>query len=281
MNINKIIVFGSKGMLGNYIKTYLLNKKFEVIEINREKYDVLKDSYEKLDTIFGENKVNEKTLIFNGIGMIPHAINNSTNNSISNKDNYYKINGEFPQKLNEIRKKYGAKMIHPTTDCVYSGGKGNYNELDKHDAEDDYGKSKSLGELNNDCTIIRTSIIGEEIYNKRSLIEWVKKNKDNEINGFDNHIWNGITCLQFAKIVYKMIKDCIFWSGVRHFFSPENVTKYQLIKLVNEVYNLNIKINKYNTQQDKNMTISSIYKIEYIIPKLENQIEELKKFKLY
>ena len=91
-------------------------------------------------------------------------------------------------------------MIHVTTDCVFSGKDGNYNENSIHDETNDYGISKSLGELC-DATIIRTSIIGEEINNKRSLLEWVRSNSGKEINGYENHFGMELLDLQLAYIL--------------------------------------------------------------------------------
>ena len=168
-------------------------------------------------------------------------------------------------------------MIHITTDCVFSGKDGNYNENSIQDEINDYGLSKSLGELCN-ATIIRTSIIGEEINNKRSLLEWVKSNKNKEINGFNNHYWNGVTCLELSKIIYQIINKQLFWDGVRHIYSPNSVSKYELVSLINTIYNLNIKINKINTNETVDKTITSNKEIIFNIPDLSIQIQELKNY---
>ena len=168
-------------------------------------------------------------------------------------------------------------MIHVTTDCVFSGKEGKYNEKSIHDEINDYGMSKSLGELCK-ATIIRTSIIGEEVNNKRSLLEWVKSNSGKEINGYENHYWNGVTCLQLAKIVNEIINTGNYWNGVRHIFSPRSVSKYELVTIINDIYNLKIKINKFKTPESVNKTITSIYENMFTIPDLQKQIEELNKY---
>ena len=180
--------------------------------------------------------------------------------------------------LADLCQQYNIKLIHPTTDCVYTGEKGNYNENDPYDVGDVYGMSKALGEPKN-CTVIRTSIIGEEIGQSRSLIEWIKSNKGGEINGFDDHIWNGVTCLQFAKICQEMINKNIFWEGIKHVHS-NSVNKYELLNIVNDVYELGIKINKVKSAKSIDRSISSIYSLPLTIPSLEVQIQEMSEFLL-
>lgn len=293
--MESIIIIGDNGMLGNYIKKYFqLHTKMIVIGINRQIFDAFTDPITKLEQILKPN-LNNRSIVFNAIGIIPSASNKYT----LTPSEYIKINGKFPHELSSLCIKYGSKMIHPTTDCVYTGKIGldqlnfsdstsvessyaisySYNELDIHDDISIYGFTKSTGEPTN-CTVIRTSIIGEEVNNKRSLIEWVKQNTNKEINGYTNHYWNGITCLQYAKLVEAIINNNIFWNGVRHIFSPTTVSKYQLVSMINDTYKLNIKINKYAFPENNNKSLSTIYKENsmFNIPELSQQIMELKEF---
>ena len=168
-------------------------------------------------------------------------------------------------------------MIHITTDCVFSGINGKYDELSIHDSKEIYGISKSLGEVDQ-VTIIRTSIIGEEIRNKYSLLEWIKSNKGKEINGYVNHFWNGVTCLELAKVIEYMIRNNYFWKGVRHIYSPEIVSKYELITMINEIYELDIKLHKCETEKC-DRSLMSIYDIlMFKIKPLREQIRELRYF---
>jgi dTDP-4-dehydrorhamnose reductase len=174
--------------------------------------------------------------------------------------------------------KIGANMIHITTDCVFDGKLGKYNEDSQHTETNDYGISKSLGELC-DATIIRTSIIGEEITNKRSLLEWVRNNQGSKINGFTQHYWNGVTCLELAKVVLEVIGKELYWKGVRHLFSPTSVTKYELVKMISDVYELYIEVVQYETDKvDK--TLSTIYDKQFEIKELLEQVKELKDYKI-
>jgi len=274
----KIIIFGANGMLGNYVKKYFQQTKHNIIAIDRKDYDIMKNDFNYLENLLVTKEIDENTVVFNAIGTIPHAAKNyDLNNKI-----YIKVNTLFPNILSQICMKYNAKMIHPTTDCVFTGNTGKYNENDEHDANDIYGITKSLGE-NNGATVIRTSIIGDEIQNKRSLVEWVKSNKNGQINGFINHYWNGITCLQFAKVLEHIIEYNLFWKGVRHIYSPRTVNKYELLNIINDTYDLNIEISKKQTDScDK--SISSLYPETnnlFCIPDLKEQIKEMNDFLIY
>jgi len=263
----KIILFGSNGMLGNYVNNFL-SKFHEIICITRNVFDIETCEWEKLDSILSKN-IGPNDIIINCAGAIPQR-----NTSIRK---YIILNTIFPIKINELSKKIGCKFIHITTDCVFSGKDGNYIEDSIHDAEDIYGISKSLGEEKSMC-IIRTSIIGEELYNKNSLIEWVMKQKNGIINGYSNFFWNGVTCLQLAKIINQIINNNLYWEGIRHFNSPDTVSKYELCCFINEIYDLNIMINKQE-EPFKNMTISSNYDNSiFNIPFIKQQILEQKNY---
>lgn len=266
----KIFIFGANGMLGTYVNKYL-SKFFTIIPLIREDYDLSELNITTLEELLLNKHLEKDDIIINCAGVIPQSCKQRSINSKL----YFKINSIFPVILSQICDKVGAKMIHVTTDCVFSGKDGNYSELTEHDETNDYGMSKSLGELCK-ATIIRTSIIGEELTNKRSLLEWVKLNTGKEINGFTNHYWNGVTCLQLAKIIYEIIQKNIYWKGVRHIFSPRSVSKYELVRMINEIYNLNIKINPYETEKvDK--TLNTIHDTTYSfkISDLKEQCFEL------
>ncbi len=273
----KIFIFGSNGMLGNYVKSYL-SKSYEIVELTRKDYDLSKINIETLTTLLNSKNIQKGDIIINCAGVIPQALQQRGLNTRL----YFTINSLFPVILSQICDKFEAKMIHMTTDCVFSGKNGNYNENSLHDEMNDYGMSKSLGELCK-ATIIRTSIIGEEINNKRSLLAWVVNNKNTTINGYKNHMWNGVTCLQLAKIIQLIIKKNKFWNGVHHIFSPRTVSKYELVSMINEIYELNIIINPFDAEFGSDKSISTIHETnyEFNIPDLKKQIKEMKEYKLY
>lgn len=276
-----IFVFGSNGMLGRYVSKYL-SQYYNIINIIRNDIDASIineiDLHNKL-ILLGANK---NDVIINCIGTIKPMVDKLGDiNSIM-------VNSVFPRTLSNVSKKIGTNLIHPTTDCVFSGQKGLYIETDNHDVSniDIYARTKSLGEPN-DCTLIRTSIIGEEINQNRSLIEWIKNNKNKKISGYLNHFWNGITCLEFAKICHTLIKSQKYWIGVRHIYSNA-INKYELTTLINSSYNLGIEILPVKVNDSVDRTLSSIYNNEkwielghpsIIIPDLKTQIKEMKHFR--
>lgn len=262
----KILIIGSTGMLGNTLKEYLSSISVTYDTLNREKLDLSTCSYSELkDNIISS----ECDVLINCAGVIKQRTESTIEKFIS-------VNSLLPHRLSDICKNAGIKMIHITTDCVYSGKTGNYDENSNSDVNDIYGMSKLMGEPN-DCTVIRTSIIGEEIKNKLSLLEWVKSNRNSNIDGYLNHIWNGVTSLQLSKIMYNIISKESYWNGVRHIHS-NTVTKYDLVNIINNVYELNIDINKTNGSTYINRSLSTIYKNDFLIPDIESQIIETKKF---
>ena len=276
----KVILFGSNGMLGGYIKSYFLYNNINVVVLTRDNIDLSIANHHELEKVLLNNNIDSKTIVINAAGVIPQV---STQRQLHDYD-YIKVNTVFPCILSAIIEKHNAKMIHVTTDCVFSGNKGQYSENDERDAPDMYGISKSMGE-NLYCTIIRTSIIGEELRNKRSLLEWVRKNKGGTINGYKNHMWNGVTCLQLTKIILHIIKNNLYWIGVRHIHSPDIVSKYELVTYINNIYDLGISINEYECGKTVDKSILTIYddinnNINNNIPLIESQIKELYNFKL-
>ena len=272
--MKKIFIIGANGMLGNYVRSYLRKNKYNIVLMTREDYDLAFLTVDSFSKMLLEKGLYEGDIVINCAGVIPQ----SSKQRDVNTRLYFVVNSMFPVILSIICSKYNAKMIHVTTDCVYSGQDGKYNENSIPDETNDYGLSKSLGDLSN-CTIIRTSIIGEEINNKRSLLEWVKSNKGKEINGFTHHHWNGVTCLQLAKVIEEIIEKDIYWNGVRHVFSPRSVSKYELLCMINTIYSLNITINKLETEKiDK--TLSSIHDKLFDIPDLLEQMNQMKLFPL-
>lgn len=165
---------------------------------------------------------------------------------IENLERTVRVNALFPHVLARTA---SAKIIHMSTDGVFSGRGGPYKEDSPQDCVDVYGKTKSLGEVTAPNVLnIRTSIIGPSPFKKRGLLEWfLSQPKGARIQGFTNHIWHGVTTLQFAELCAKIIERDVFKelrqeSAVFHFAPNEPVTKYELLTLFKEVFNREVTI---------------------------------------
>jgi len=263
----RVLVLGVNGMLGRYVYTYLTDR-YEVIGTTRRELDA-----ETIDKNTLSANINPGDIVINCIGIIKQR-------SDVKKLDFVAVNSLFPLILQEVCAEQGGKLIHVTTDCIYNGLGDNYDESSVHDATDVYGMSKSLGEPE-EATVIRTSIIGEERGQARSLLEWVKSNKGKTINGYTNHFWNGITCLQFAKVCEYIIDNNLFWRGVKHIVSPTTVSKFELVNMISDIYNLGITVNPFETPEKCDRSMSSIRDdIEIDIPELKIQIKEMKDFSI-
>lgn len=260
----KIFIFGSNGMLGTYLTEYL-SDKFNVVPISRKDFDLTQD-FSLIPNTFD---ISNEDLIINASGIIKQRE--------YSPQELIRVNSLFPHFLSTLN----CKVIHITTDCVFSGKDGKYDEDSLHDCLDDYGKSKSLGEPRNIC-VIRTSIIGEEINNKKSLIEWVKSNRNKEINGYIDHFWNGVTCLELSKYIENIIDKNKYWEGVRHIHSPDTVSKYQLVSYINDVYSLGNRVIP-TLSYYCNRSLSSKYESHTsdITKTIYDQIVELEEFEKF
>jgi len=270
--VRNILVLGADGMLGSQLVDYFHNlKNYNLSYTSRREaqnhnvisFDIMKNNIEDLDNIKNFD------YIINCIGIIKPLIDTNTINSIY-------INSIFPLKLANFCEKNNIKLIHITTDCVYSGKKGKYKEDDEHDCIDYYGKSKSLGEPKN-CMVIRTSIIGKEKNNFLSLISWVLSQKNKSINGFKNHLWNGVTTNYLAEIIHNIIDQNLFVKNLVHIYSPNDVSKFELLNYINNKFSLNISINNVNADHPVDRTLRSMQNLSknIVIKDIEKQINEL------
>ena len=245
----KIIVLGATGMLGNTVYSVLKDyPEFEVKGTAREKIDdfIYLDATEDINEL--ATKLKNCDYIINCIGITKPYCHDNNMEEIKNA---IMINALFPYTLEKIAQKNKFKVIQIATDCVYSGKIGKYREDSPHDALDVYGKTKSLGEIQSDLFLnVRSSIVGPEKYSKVFLLEWfLKQPKGAILNGFSNHLWNGITILQFAELCLAIIKENKFdflnsISRMHHFVPNEVVNKYQLLCMFKEVFGKEVVINE-------------------------------------
>jgi len=268
--MKKIIVLGSSGMLGNTVFAYLKNKeKYEVKDISRDQFDIVTDSIDKLKFIFEQNV----SYVINCAGIIKPRIKTMPVEEV------FQVNSRFPIQLSKFiyylnHKGHNIKLIHISTDCVFTGKIGKYSSEDFPDSLDIYGLSKSLGEAcSSNATVIRTSIIGEEINNKYSLLEWAKSKASQEVKGWTDHTWSGVTTLQLAKFIYERIEQGLIYNDLLQYASKP-CTKFRLLHMINDAYNLNLKI----IQEESGNPCDRSLVPDVEAPSLLHQLFELKTF---
>lgn len=265
----KIVLFGSTGTLGKYVKIHLLQQGFKMHCVNRCDFNVetedWKNLWDLLDTI-----VLDGDILINCVGVLPHPQH-------LNPRKFIAVNTLFPQELSKWARHYEQIFIHVDSAGVFSGEIGGYDENRKHDATDIYGITRSAGEDKTMC-ILRAGVLGEKVKFKQNLLEWMLEHSGEEIQGDANLIWNGLTCLQIAKVIEHMLKNGILWKGVRHLYSPISTTNYALCKWINEKYDLDIKIVKPSRFVKKDMTLTSVYELPCVIPTIQQQIQEQYEF---
>lgn len=155
------------------------------------------------------------------------------------------INSILPHRLRELSLKYGFRLVCVSTDCVFSGERGNYSEDDRADAYDLYGRSKNFGEVIADnCLTIRTSIIGREIKSAHSMVEWFLSNRGNKVNGYANAIYSGFPTIVFADIIAELLTQHSSLHGLYH-ISSEPINKFDLLQLINKYYEAKIEIERF------------------------------------
>jgi dTDP-4-dehydrorhamnose reductase len=237
MDKMKILILGSTGMLGSMVLKYLSTKKLNIVAPSR-----------KDKVCYGDYDY-----IINCIGIIKQKLTDPEEAILINSILPYKLAQEAPN----------AKIIQIATDCVYSGEKGCYTEEDVHDAHDIYGKTKSLGEVKaKNFYNIRTSIIGPEPKGNVSLFGWFMSQKKKAfVDGYTNHLWNGITTLHFAVLCYAIIKKKRKLPNLIHFTPADIVSKYELLKILAEKFNRkDITIGCFRANTKVNRSLSTIHK---------------------
>jgi dTDP-4-dehydrorhamnose reductase len=223
----KILIFGSRGMLGHMVSSYLFNtQKYSIFGSALHEHQL--NSHYPVDVRNQDEVENylrkiEPDIIINCIGVL-------VKESEANIENAIKINSLFPNLLSRLGLDLNFKLIHISTDCVFSGKDGNYSETSTPDGETTYARTKILGELiDNNNLIIRTSIIGPELKSKGSgLLNWFL-HQNGHIFGYTKAFWTGVTTLELAKGIDTFINQDI--SGIYHFVPKEKISKYELLQL--------------------------------------------------
>jgi len=281
----RIIIFGASGMLGhNLFEIFSEIDQFETFGVLRKNVstDFFKKNLKRIKQISDANKIDEISKLLKEVS--PKVVINCIG-LIKQKDNLQSIadsiqlNSLFPHLLYKASQDVGAKLIHFSTDCVFSGKRGSYKEKDEPDAIDIYGLSKRLGEINSEGALtLRTSIIGHEIKSHVSLVDWFLK-QENSIKGYKEAIFSGLTTIEVAKVLHQIILNNFDLSGVYH-LSVNPISKYELLKLVAKTYKKNIEIFEDNEVKiDRSLDSSKFSAITgYNPPSWDILIKDLNNF---
>jgi len=187
----------------------------------------------------------------NAIGIIPQRLPQS---------GYVQVNSAFPRRLAAYAHRNGIRLIHASTDCVFSGRQGWYAEDCRPDATDAYGQAKILGEVDGVCNL-RCSLVGHGPNDSHSLLGWfLNQEHGATVPGYSNHLWNGLTTLHFAKICRAIIETNITPAArAQHIVPTGYVSKYRLLRLFREYFRPDITVEPVKTPDAVNRTLATIY----------------------
>lgn len=276
----KVLVLGCTGMLGSAVTKRMIDCGYETaITCRPGQFKLACSTFPKarimsFDAVtmsIRNYPLDQFDYVINCIGIIkPFVEKVGAANTIL-------INSVFPYQLADWCYANDTKLIHITTDCVFSGKRGCYTEEDVHDIIDVYGRSKSMGEPTGNAMVIRTSIIGEEVHNNASLVEWAKSMKGKSVNGFTNHFWNGVTTKQYARICERIIEQNLYSHGLFHAFSPRPVTKRGLLMLLSDRFELGLDVVMAEAKDRVDRTLSTTKDLneKLEIPALSYQISDM------
>jgi dTDP-4-dehydrorhamnose reductase len=272
--MNKILIFGAAGMAGSMISRYLIDMKYEVHTADLQHVEV--GNYSYIDAFDSEQVVKlilevHPDVVINCIGLLNENANNNVDKAIY-------LNSFFPHFLDKLSTIHDYKLIHISTDCVFDGV-NNYPYLESSvpNGQTIYDKTKALGEVvERNSLTFRNSIIGPDLNeNGIGLFMWVLKQK-NEIKGYKNVFWSGITTLELSKAIHAaIIKDL---KGLYHLTNNVSISKYDLIRLITEVYKLNIKITGTENPKSNKTLINTRTDFDYSVPNYREMLMELKEY---
>jgi len=268
----KVLVLGSTGLIGHQVFNYLLKtEKYELSNISYRKKlndETILCDVRNQDKFFDLVKSLSPDVIINCIGILIKGANLDPENAIF-------INAYFPHRLMRLADELNSKLVHISTDCVFSGEKGiSYIEKDFKDGKDTYAKSKGLGEIiNKNHLTLRTSVIGPELKGDgEELFHWFMS-QTGQVNGFTKAIWSGVTTLILAKVVAWAIDKKI--TGLYHVTNNNSIDKYSLLCLIKKYTKKNISINPVEDEKPNKSFIDTRNELDFIIPSYEVMIRKM------
>jgi dTDP-4-dehydrorhamnose reductase len=253
----RILILGASGMLGHKLLQRFSHAGYDVLGTLRERragsrlaklplfsgdnivWDVDALDWPRLTTVV---QAHRPDVVVNALGIIKQrSLAKVAAPSIQ-------INSLLPHQLAELVAAWHGRLIHVSTDCVFSGSRGGYREDDISDAEDLYGRSKFLGEVSElpNALTLRTSIIGRELRHHQSLLDWVLAQNHRELQGYARVIYSGLTTIEMATVVERVIRQHPHLHGLYHVASSP-ISKHQLLQLIAAAYRLDVRIHAVDT----------------------------------
>ena len=271
----RILILGSGGMAGHVVTLKLreLSSQFLVTDISRRdnviKPKILLDvtKFDELKKVIQEYKPD---VIINCVGILNQTAED-------NPDIAILVNSYLPHFLEQLTKNTHAKIIHISTDCVFSGNKGQYHENAFKNGKGYYAQTKALGEIINDKDLtIRTSIIGPELNsNGIGLFNWFAK-QETTVNGYVNVFWTGVTTIELANAIINAIN--INTSGLYHLVNNEKISKFSLLELFLHHFSKSklIQIVPYENYKSDKSLVNTRTDGNFIIPPYDKMVNEMK-----
>ena len=245
----RVLILGVSGMIGHKLLLELTNyfETFGVLHRTKDHYGNLplfskKNIFENVDVIEFDILKNlvlaiNPDVILNGVGITKRK------KEINNPIDVIKINSLFPHILTDWAKTNNKRVIHFSTDCVFDGKTGNYNENSLTTAEDVYGRTKALGEvISKHSLTIRSSFIGQELFGKTELLEWFLGQNGKQITGYTNTYYSGVSTIFMSRVVKSIISDFTNLSGLYNLAPETPISKYELLCIARDAYNLKVDI---------------------------------------
>nr|WP_027871588.1 SDR family oxidoreductase [[Eubacterium] cellulosolvens] len=267
----RFLVLGARGMAGHVIALYLLEQGNQVMGYAREPscvcHTIIGDVFDK-EKLDSEIKHGNYDVVVNCVGILNKAVDGDLATGIY-------VNSYFPHFLAKCCDLYGSKLIHISSDCVFSGNAAGYMEQDIPDSMTYYGRTKFLGEVTDGNHLtLRTSIVGPELKeNGIGLFNWFMHQKG-EINGYAHVMWSGVTTLELAKVVKEASEQNL--SGLYHLSNNDSISKFHMLKLFNHYCNMDrTRIIKSELPINSKVLVCTRSDFKYIVPDYEVMIKEM------
>jgi dTDP-4-dehydrorhamnose reductase len=263
----RILVLGKNGMLGHVVYNHFKENGYTVYGTTQTT-DIVWDAYENLEGIEDIIKDVKPDAVINCIGILNQVCE-------ANKPLAVKLNSLLPHYIDSLSEKYNFKFVHVSTDCVFEGTTGKYDETVPSDATSFYGRSKALGEVRNDRSVtLRTSIVGPDANPKGiGLFQWFMK-QENEVGGYSKVIWTGVTTIELAKQIEVAIKNNL--TGLNHVVNNEFISKKDLLALFKESFNKNITINDNDSVVSEKTLVRTDKSYNFDVPSYKQMVEEMR-----